>query len=298
MSNTVTNKNNAEEAVKVKKQSQFREIMKRLYKNKTSVIGMYIFLALVLAALFAPFISPYRYDEINIANAYAAPSWQHICGTDNLGRDIFSRLLYGAKYSLGLGICAQIMGLTLGVALGCIAGYWGGKIDNLIMRFCDIWQAIPGMLFTIIIASALGTGWFNTVLAMGIGHIPSCCRMIRAQFLTVREKEFIEAEHAINCPTFLVIFKHMLPNALSPLIVSTTMSIGSTIRIAAGLSYLGMGVQPPTPEWGAMVTAGRDYIRYYPHMIIFPALAIAITILAINMFGDGLRDALDPKLKN
>jgi peptide/nickel transport system permease protein len=166
------------------------------------------------------------------------------------------------------------------------------------MRCCDIFEAIPNLLLAIIISSALGTGFVNTIIALGIGHVASTCRMIRAQFLPLRELEFVEAELSINCSKPRLIFKHMLPNAISPVIVQTTMGIGGCITTAAGLSYLGLGVQPPTPEWGAMLTAAKGYIRYYPHMLLFPGLCIAIVVLALNLFGDGLRDALDPKLKN
>jgi peptide/nickel transport system permease protein len=280
-----------------KKQSAFRSIMKRLLHHPTGMIGCSIFLLMCLFAIFAPFITPYGYNDIDVMNAFLRPSWAHLCGTDELGRDLFTRLLYGARYSLALGIAAQLLSFVLGISLGCVAGYFGGGVDNGIMRFCDIWQSIPGQLLTVVLATVLGNGWGNTVLAMGIGGIPGCARMIRGQLLSVREKEFVEAAVATNCKGIRVIWKYMLPNAIQPMIVSTAMGIGGTIMGAAGLSYLGLGVRPPMAEWGAMLTAGRTYIRRYPHLIAFPGLFIAITVLALNMFGDGLRDAMDPRMK-
>lgn len=282
----------------IKKQSQFREILKRLVRNKTATVGMCIFLTIAVISLLAPVLAPHDFAEMDLSNAFAKPSKDHLLGTDEYGRDYLSRILYGGRFSLGLGLCAQLFSLFFGVVLGCFAGYYGGKVDSIIMRICDVWQSIPGILFTIILCAALGTGWINTVIAMGLGGVPGNCRMIRAQLLSLREREFIEAEHAINCPSGKIMFKHLLPNAISPLIVSSTMGIGNTINGAAGLAYLGLGVQPPTPEWGALISAARAYIRYYPYLILYPGLMLAITILSLNMFGDGLRDAMDPKLKN
>lgn len=281
-----------------RKKSQFSMTMKRLFRNRAATFGLIIFGIMVLLAILAPVVAPYNYAEMNMLEKNATPSLKHLCGTDDFGRDIFSRLLWGARYSISLGICSQFFQLTIGIFLGCMAGYFGGKTEQLIMRCCDIFEAIPNLLLAIIISSALGTGFLNTIIALGIGHIASTCRMIRAQFLPLRELEFVEAELSINCSRPRLIFKHMLPNAISPVIVQTTMGIGGCITTAAGLSYLGLGVQPPTPEWGAMLTAAKGYIRYYPHMLLFPGLCIAIVVLALNLFGDGLRDALDPKLKN
>ena len=252
----------------------------------------------MILCILAPVIAPYPYDQMDPINSYADPSWQHLFGCDKLGRDLFSRILYGGRYTISLGISAQLFGLCIGLTLGCIAGYFGGFIDSLIMRLCDVWQSIPGMLLTIIISSALGNGWLNTVLAMGIGCFAAPCRMIRAQFLSLREQEYIEAAKAINCSKPRQMFKHLLPNAIAPIIVQVTMGIGYTMIGAASLSYLGLGVQPPMPEWGALLTEGRSVLRYHPHLSVFPGLCIAIVVLSLNMFGDGLRDALDPKLKN
>lgn len=287
-----------QEPEEYKKEGRVRTVIRRLRRNRAATAGLIIFLILVIMALLAPVIAPYNFAEMDMSSRNCTPSLAHLCGTDDFGRDIFSRLLYGARYSISLGVAAQFFQLTLGVFLGCVAGYFGGRTEQLVMRCCDVFEAVPNLLLAIIISSALGTGFLNTVIALGIGHIASSCRMIRAQFLPLREQEFVEAEISINCSRPRLIFKHMLPNAISPLIVQTTMGIGGAITTAAGLSYLGLGVQPPTPEWGAMLTAAKGFIRYYPHMLLFPGLCIAIVVLSLNLFGDGLRDALDPKLKN
>lgn len=287
-----------EKKVVIKKNSQARAVFKRLCKNKLAIAGLIIFAIMVFAAIFAPVLAPYDYNEINMLESNATPSWQHLFGCDDMGRDIFSRMLYGSRWSLGLGLSAVAFGLVFGIFFGSIAGYFGGVVENIIMRGCDILQSIPGILLQIIISSALGDGFFFTVVALGVGRITHSCRLIRAQILSIREQEFIEAANALNVPRWRLILKHILPNAIQPLIVTTTMGIGGVITSAAGLSYLGLGIQPPTPEWGALLSEGRKYIRYYPHQVLFPGLCIAIFVLAMNLLGDGLRDALDPKLKN
>ena len=226
------------------------------------------------------------------------PSAAHLLGTDGLGRDQLSRLLYGGRYSLSLGLSASLFGALAGVVLGSIAGYFGGKAETLIMRLMDIWSSLPGMLLCILISATLGAGFFNTVLALSIGEVPVGVRLIRGQILKERAKEYLEAAEAINCSKFSIMFRHLLPNVVQPVLVNVTMGIGMVITMAAALSYIGLGVQPPTPEWGALLSAGRLHILNYPHLIMFPGLVIAITVLSINLMGDGLRDALDPKLRS
>lgn len=285
-------------APKIKKQGQFKETMQRLMKNKLAVAGMAMILIYILLAIFAPLLTPYNYAELNLSEKNQSMSSAHWCGTDDFGRDILTRLLYATRYSLGLGIGAVLIGLLVGVILGCLAGYYGGVVEEVIMRFCDVMQAIPGTLLAIAISMVLGSGFINTIIALGIGRIPINCRMIRAQFLSQRKLEYVEAAQATNCSKVNLMFRHILPNTISPLIVTTTMGVGGTIMMAAGLSFINLGVQAPTPEWGAMISAAREFIRNYPYQILFPGIFMAIFVLSLNLFGDGLRDALDPKLKD
>ncbi len=273
------------------------QVFRRLLKNPTAVVGMVVLAILILVAILAPTISPYSYDEMDFSHINSAPSSLHIMGTDSLGRDIFSRLLYGSRYSLSLGLLSSLFSTAVAIVLGSLAGYYGGTVDNIIMRLCDVIQAVPATLLTIIISVALGTGYVNTILALAIGGIAGGVRLIRGQILSVRRDEYIEAAQTINLSNARIMFRHILPNVISPLIVSTTMGIGQCIILAASLSVIGLGVQPPEPEWGAMLAEGRNYIMNYPWRTIFPGLFIFITVLSVNLFGDGLRDALDPKLK-
>ena len=282
----------------VKKQSQAGEVFKRLFKSKTAVIGLVLIIIFILIAIIGPFVAPYNYADYSPSIAHQTPTAEHWLGTDDMGRDIFSRLLVGTQYTLELGLGACIIGLIIGIILGCIAGFFGGWVEELIMRICDVMQAIPGMLLAVVISASLGNGLVNTMIALSIGRIPFVARMLRAQFLNQRKLEYVEAAQAENCSKATIMFKHILPNTVSPLIVATTMGIGNTITMAASLSYIGLGVQAPLPEWGAMLSAAKTYIRHYPHELLYPGIAIAILVLAMNLFGDGLRDAMDPKLKN
>lgn len=281
-----------------KKKSMFVSILKQLAKNKLAVVGLVIFTVELILALLAPIIMPYKYDLMDMTNICQGPSLQHWFGTDELGRDILSRVLYGGRYSITLGIISQLIGTVVGMAIGSIAGYFGGQVDNIIMRVLDVIQSLPGMLLTIVISAVLGNGFFNTIIAMSVNGIPASARMLRGQMLKERQNEYIEAAVSINCSKVRIIVNHLIPNSSSANLVQATMGVAMTITMAAGLSFIGLGVQPPIPEWGAMLSGARQFIRESPHMVIFPGLAIAITILALNLFGDGMRDALDPKLKN
>lgn len=283
--------------VRRKKEGQFSLVMKRLSKNKIAMTGLVIILILFLLAILSPWFMPYKYDAMNMMERFQGPSLAHLCGTDDMGRDIFSRLLYGARASLSLGFLATIISTVLGMIIGSIVGYFGGIVDTVVMRLVDILQAIPGILLAIAISACLGSGFMNTVIALSIGGIPMTVRLLRGSIMGVRKMEYLEAAQTINCSVPRTIIKHILPNSISPIIVSVTMGIGNTILMAASLSYIGLGVQPPTPEWGAMLSAARTYMRDYPHMVLFPGIAIALVVLSLNMLGDGLRDALDPKLK-
>ena len=284
--------------VKAKKNSEFVRVIKQMSKNKLAMIGLAIFIVEIVLAILAPYISPYSYTKMDMTACFATPSATHFFGCDDMGRDIFSRVLYGARYSISIGILAVLFSVVIGCAIGAVAGYFGGQVDNLIMRLLDVIQAIPGMLMMIVISAVLGPGYLNTIIAMSFGSIPGMARMLRAQMLKECTNEYIEAATSINCSTFRIIFHHLIPNCLSPIIVQATMGVGQTITLAAGLSFIGLGVQPPIPEWGAMLSASRQFMRQAPHLVVFPGLAIAVTVLALNLMGDGLRDALDPKLKN
>lgn len=286
------------ELVRRKKQSQARQVFTRLAKNPSAMIGLGVLLLIILVSILAPVIAPYDPYKLNPVEAFAKPSLKHLMGCDSMGRDQFSRLLYGGRYSLTLGLLAAAASAVIGLILGTVAGYFGGWVDNLIMRILDVMQAIPGMLLSICIATALGTGYFNTIIALSIGGVPGITRMLRARILSERKNEYLEAAESINCSTGRVMFLHLLPNTVSPVIVNITMGIGATIMQAAGLSFIGLGMPVGMPEWGSMLSAGRSFVQTYPHLLIWPGVFIAVTVLAVNMLGDGLRDAMDPRLKN
>ena len=285
-------------AGKKRRNSQFWLTLGRLKRNHLAMVGLVIIVMMIVLALLAPYISPYPYEAADFKNRYATPSAEHWFGTDELGRDIFSRLLYGSRYSLRIGLISVAISAIGGIFFGAIAGYFGGAVDNIIMRLLDVLQAMPGIVLAIAISAALGPGLTNSVIALSISSIPGYARMTRASILNVRKMEYLEAATSINCSNARIIWKHVLPNALSPLIVQATMGIAGAIMGAAMLSFIGLGVQPPTPEWGAMLSAGRNSLRDYPHLCIFPGVMIMMAVLSLNMLGDGLRDALDPKLKD
>ncbi|MDO4343439.1 MAG: ABC transporter permease [Eubacteriales bacterium] len=276
----------------------FLETLKRLEKGVNARIGTIILIVLVFCCVFAPLVAPYGQNDMDLTAMCQGPSLKHLCGTDNLGRDIFSRLLYGGRFSLALGLASSVFGMVLSVILGSIAGYFGGKVENIIMRLMDIWASLPGILLCILISTAFGAGFFNTILALSVSTLPGGVRTTRAQILKERSMEYLEAAESINCSKVKIMFGHLLPNVFSPMLVGCTMGIGNNIMMAATLSYIGLGVQPPTPEWGAMLADARSYILVYPHMIIWPGIFIALTVFAINLLGDALRDALDPKLRS
>lgn len=284
---------------KFKRRSIASEVWRRLKKNKGAMVGLFITLLLIAMALTAPLLLDYEKDVIaqHIQERLQGPSLQHPFGTDDTGRDILSRIIYGSRFSLSVGFVAVSVSLLIGVPLGSIAGFYGGKVDNAIMRLADVFLSIPTFLLALVVVAAIGQSTFNLMLAVGITSAPSFVRVTRASVLTVRNQEYIEASRAIGVKDLKIIFRHVLPNSLSPIIVQATMRVGSAIITASTLSFLGMGVSPPTPEWGAMLSSGRKFIRDYSYMTLFPGVAIMITVLALNMFGDGLRDAIDPRLK-
>ncbi len=280
-----------------KRKSQWAEVWKRLIRNKAAIAGMIVIVILLLTAIFADFIAPYHYETQNLQNVRMAPNSDNWFGTDNFGRDIFSRVVYGSRISIQVGFIAVGVAMIVGGILGSVSGYYSGRIDNVIMRLMDVLLAIPGILLAIAIAAALGPGLVNVMIAVGIASIPRYARIVRASVLSLRDQEFVEAAKAVGANDFRIISKYILPNCMAPIIVQGTLGVAEAILAAAGLSFIGLGIQPPIPEWGAMLSTARIYLRDAWWMSIFPGLAIMFTIFGLNLLGDGLRDALDPRLK-
>lgn len=287
------------DGIEVKKRGQFKEIWRRLKKNRMAMIGLGIVIFLVLISLLADVL--FDYNEIVIKQDTAirlqSPSAEHWLGTDEFGRDILARLVHGSRVSLSVGVIAVSIALLIGGTLGAAAGFYGGTVDNVIMRFMDILLAVPSLLLSITIVSALGPSIFNLMLAIAVSSVPGYARIVRASVLTVKDQEFVEAARCIGANNFEIIASHIIPNCMAPIIVQVSLKVASAILSTSGLSFLGLGVKAPTPEWGAMLSGGRAYLRNAPHLTVFPGIAIIITILSLNLLGDGLRDALDPKLK-
>lgn len=276
-----------------------KQIWRQYRKNKGAVIGLVVLLLYILIAVFSSFIWDYETDitGMNAADRLLKPCLEHLFGTDHMGRDVLARVFFGTRYSLLIGFGSTLISTLFGVMFGAIAGYYGGKVEDITMRVVELLLLIPNMLLTIVIVTAFGINLGNLILAQGLATIPHFTRNARAAIMTVRDNEYIEAARAMGVNDFVIIIKHIIPNALSPILVQVTTRIGSCIVGAAGFSFLGLGVPVPTPEWGAMLADAKNYMRVFPHLVIFPGLAILILVLAINQIGDGLRDALDPKLK-
>lgn len=283
-----------------KKRSMWQEMWRNYKKNPSAMVGLAVIIIIVIVAIAAQFIYDYNIDIVqqNVKERFMEPGTAgHLLGTDNYGRDELTRILYGAKYSLAVGIVSVAISCLVGSTLGLIAGYYGGVIENIILRVCEVFMGIPSVLLGIAIMSAFGQSLFVLMLAVGLVYVPMFARTARAAVLPVREEEYIEAARVSGVNDFKIIFGHVLPNSLSPIIVQVTMGVANGILSASFLSFLGLGVPVPAPEWGAMLSSGREFIRDYGYLTTFPGLAIMITVLAINLMGDGLRDALDPKLK-
>lgn len=280
---------------KVKKEAG---LFKKLIRNRLAAIGLTITLLMTLIAVFAPLIATHPPNQMDVANSLAVPGSEgHILGTDNYGRDLFSRLVYGARISLIVGISAVVFGAFFGTLLGLFSGFFGGRIDAIIMRSMDGLFAFPFILLAITLMTVLGQGLVNVIIAIGIANIPGFARIVRGQVLGVKEEEFIEVTRSLGATNGRIIFQHILPNCMAPLIVYGTMSVAGAIISEAALSFLGLGVQPPTASWGSILKDGKDFLVLSPHMATFSGLSILLTVLGINLFGDGLRDALDPKMK-
>lgn len=277
--------------------SPWRIALGILTKNKVAMTGLGILLLVSLTAIFASQISPYDPDEIDILYQLQAPSKDHILGTDLYGRDILSRIFWGGRITLVVGLISVAIAASFGIVLGLISGFYGRSIDALIMRFIDILLSFPRILLALIIVGMLGPGLFNVMIAVGIASITGYARLVRGTVLSAKEHAYIEAARVVGCSDSRILFRHLLPNVIGPVIVLATLDIASAILAASSLSFLGLGVQPPTAEWGYMLNEGRNYLRAAPWITLFPGLAIMVSVLSINILGDGLRDALDPKLK-
>jgi len=298
-SKNITSRTKVRSVPKKKHRSQLAEIWSRMCKNKGAMVGLAIVVILTLLALFADVLFDFD-TQISAINAKARmlpPSWEHPFGTDSYGRDLFCRVLYGTKYSFFIGVAATAFSAMIGIPIGAIAGYFGGWFEEVSMRIMDVLTSVPSILMGIVVVSALGTNMANLIIAIGITGIPGKARIARVSVMTVKNNEFIESARAVGLRERDIIVKHVLPNCLSPIIVSVTLSVAGAIVSASSLSFLGLGVPVPSPEWGALLSAGRASIRIASWLTLFPGLAILITVLAFNLMGDGLRDAMDPKLR-
>ena len=284
-------------AAQVKSESYFASVWTEFRKNRAAVVGMAILSAIILVAIFADMLAPCDPYLQVYAEALQPPSAAHLFGTDEFGRDIFSRVLYGARISLLVGVVSVAIACVLGSLLGASAGYFGGAYDAVVMRCMDILLAIPSLLLNLSIVAALGKSVFNMMLAVGVSNIPRYCRIMRASVLQIKNTEYVDAARVSGASNMFIILRHIIPNCLAPIIVQATLSVGSAIIACAGLSFLGVGIPAPIPEWGAMLSNGKDFLRHNAYITIFPGLAIMLTVLSLNLMGDGLRDAFDPKLR-
>ena len=288
------------EKLAYKKRSQLSLVWHRLSRNKLAMLGLAMMSVIVLLAVFADVIADYNKVVVgmNMLERLQTPSLKHWFGTDGYGRDVFARIIHGSRLSLTLSIVSMSVAVAVGSLIGAISGYYGGKIDDVLMRLMDMLLAIPPMLMSISIVAALGRSMVNLMLALALAYMPVFARVIRSSILSVKGQEFVEAAKACGTSDARIIMRHIVPNAVGPIIVQATLAMGSAILTISSLSFMGMGIQPPQPEWGTMLYEGRDLIRTSPYLVVFPGLAIAVSVLSLNLLGDGLRDALDPRLKN
>ena len=284
----------------IRKRSQLSLIWHRLRRNRLAMLGLALMSAILLLAVFADVIADYdtKVVGMNMAERLQTPSAKHWFGTDGYGRDVFARIIHGSRLSLSLSIISMLIAVAVGSMIGAISGYFGGRVDDVLMRLMYMLLAIPPMLMSISIVAALGRSMANLMLALALAYMPVFARVIRSSILSVKDQEFVEAARACGTSDARIILRHIIPNAVGPIIVQATLAMGSSILTISSLSFMGMGIQPPQPEWGTMLYEGRDLIRTSPYLVIFPGAAIAVSVLSLNLLGDGLRDALDPRLKN
>ena len=290
----------ADNSRKQKRKSQLGSICLRYSKNKMAMLGLVLFLLVVFLAVFAGAFANYEMDAIkqNVLERYQAPNVEHIFGTDAYGRDYFARILFGGRLSLVISMTTVIGSMVIGCIVGATCAYYGGLLDSIVMRVVDVFMALPTTLMAVKVVAALGTSIVNLIIALMISQIPPFIRIVRSAVLQVKDSDYIEAAIAYGSQDRRIIFIHVLPNAIGPIIVQTTLNLASVLLSIAGLGFIGLGVPSPIPEWGTMLAEGKQQMRYYPYLVAIPGIAIALTVLAINLIGDGLRDALDPKLKN
>ena len=296
MTKTIKKKKENQEPVQ-KPNSQWKDAWRRLRKNKLAMLGLLIVLLLIFCTVFADFLTPYDYAKQDLANKFTYPCLAHPFGTDNYGRDILARVLYGGRISLLVSLSAVAMALIVGGFIGALAAYIGGMFENIVMRIFDIIMAIPGFLLAVTVQAALGSGVQNAAVAIAISTMPTMARIMRSAILTVKGQEFVEAAHAVGAGHLRIILVHLIPNTFATVVVNATLMLGAAILTISSLSFIGLGVAPPAPEWGSMLSAGRQFIRDFWPIVTFPGLAIMATLFGFNLLGDGLRDALDPKLK-
>ena len=275
-----------------------QRVLRRFFRNPLSVIGLVVVLVLLFVAIFAPLVAPQDPAKQHLIEKRAKPFGKYLLGADQFGRDILSRLIFGARVSLTVSILSVLIGLAGGVVVGTLSGYIGGVVDAVLMRLMDLLLSFPYLLLAIVMVAALGAGTFNTTLAIGIWALPTFARMVRASVLSIISREYITAAHAIGVSHLRIMLTHVIPNFISPIIVYATLFMANAIMLEAALSFLGLGVQPPTPSWGEMISSGRNFLMVAPHVATIPGLAIMLAVLGFNLMGDGLRDALDPKMKN
>ena len=275
-----------------------QRVLRRFFRNPLSVMGLVVVLALLFIAIFAPLVAPHDPAKQHLIEKRAKPFGKYLLGADQFGRDILSRLIFGARVSLTVSIFSVLIGLAGGVVVGTLSGYMGGVVDTMLMRLMDLLLSFPYLLLAIVLVAALGAGTFNTTLAIGIWALPTFARMVRASVLSIISREYITAAHAIGVSHLRIMLTHVIPNYISPIIVYATLFMANAIMLEAALSFLGLGVQPPTPSWGEMISSGRNFLMVAPHVATIPGLAIMLAVLGFNLMGDGLRDALDPKMKN
>lgn len=283
---------------KSKKTNQMKEIWRRFRKSKTAMLGLCLLIFVLCIAIFADVITPYENAISQSADRLDSPSAAHIFGTDELGRDLFARIVHGSRYSLLIGVSTSVLALVIGGLLGAIAAYYGGWVDNIIMRLTDVVMTVPPILLSLAVVAALGGSLRNLLIAITISCVPSMLRLVRSVVLGVVDEDYIEAARSYGASDMRIILKYVIPNALGPIIVTTTMNVANMILSAAGLSFLSLGVQPPAPEWGALLSDAKTYMFTAPHLLYIPSIFIVIAALSFNLAGDGLRDALDPKLKD